>query len=138
MSLLSLMKRPANPVPMVQRGMSDQDLNVFQTILHEKSGIVLSDKKRALVESRVNQRLRALNMPSYGAYLDYLKKDPSGEELVQADRRHQHQCDQVLSRKGPLRAAGPADGEMDRRGPEAFSPSGRPPAPRGKSHTPWP
>ncbi len=83
MSLLSLMKQSANPVPMVQRGMSDQDLNVFQAILHEKSGIVLSDKKRALVESRVNQRLRALNMPSYGAYLDYLKKDPSGEELVQ-------------------------------------------------------
>lgn len=82
MSLLSCKKTRENPGLPLQQGMSDHDLNVFQNVLHEKSGIVLTDKKRALVESRVTQRLRALNMTSYGEYLDFLQKDATGEELV--------------------------------------------------------
>lgn len=66
-----------------QTGMSAADLAVFQKILHEKSGIVLSDSKRALVESRVTQRLRALGMNSFSSYLHYLSQDASGDELVQ-------------------------------------------------------
>jgi len=67
----------------VKTGMSPSDLATFQKILHEKSGIVLTDSKRALVESRVTQRLRALNMDSYGVYLQFLQEDQSGEEMVQ-------------------------------------------------------
>ncbi len=69
--------------PGITTGMSASDLAVFQKILHEKSGIVLTDSKRALVESRVTQRLRALKMDSYGVYLDFLRDDTSGEEMVQ-------------------------------------------------------
>lgn len=65
-----------------QRGMSNQELGVFQRILHEQSGIVLSANKRALVESRVMQRLRVLGMDGYGEYLDFLAADATGEELV--------------------------------------------------------
>lgn len=67
----------------IKSGMSSSDLATFQKILHEKTGIVLTDSKRALVESRVTQRLRALKMNSYGVYLKYLYEDQSGEEMVQ-------------------------------------------------------
>ncbi len=63
-------------------GMSPSDLAVFQRILYDKSGIVLKDNKRALVESRVTQRLRSLGMNSFSSYLDMLQHDASGEELV--------------------------------------------------------
>lgn len=62
--------------------MSDTDFAVFQKMLYEQSGIVLSDSKRALVESRVTQRLRVLKMGGYSAYLDFLGQDASGEELI--------------------------------------------------------
>ncbi len=70
-------------LPGASTGMSSSDLAIFQNILHEKTGIVLTDSKRALVESRVTQRLRALQMSSYGSYLQYLQEDKSGEEMVQ-------------------------------------------------------
>lgn len=82
MALLSRKKTKPQLPGMVARGMSARDLGVFQKILHEKSGIVLSDNKQALVESRVNQRLKLLGMESYSQYLDFLAKDSSGEELV--------------------------------------------------------
>ncbi len=63
--------------------MTSSDLLTFQNLLYEKSGIVLADSKRALVESRVTKRLRALNMQSFPEYLQYLNEDKSGEELVQ-------------------------------------------------------
>ncbi len=67
----------------ITAGMASSDLSAFQNLLYEKSGIVLTDSKRALVESRVTQRLRALNMDSYSQYLQYVNEDKSGEELVQ-------------------------------------------------------
>jgi len=57
-------------------------MRVFQEILYAQSGIVLKDSKRSLVESRVAQRLRALNMHSYSQYLDYLQSGTPGDELV--------------------------------------------------------
>lgn len=82
MSLLSR-KKDKNPAQVsVLRGMSAQDLAEFQQILYDKSGIVLSDNKRALVESRVNQRLRVIGMTDYRQYLEFLAQDQSGEELV--------------------------------------------------------
>lgn len=83
MSLLAKLGGKNAPGGLEQRGMSNQELGVFQRILYEQSGIVLSANKRALVESRVTQRLRVLGMDGYGAYLDFLSADPTGEELVQ-------------------------------------------------------
>jgi len=81
-SLLSKTKGKSPEARGPGQGMSARELAVFQRILHEKSGIVLADNKRALVESRVNQRLRALEMPGYGQYLEFLAGDRTGEELV--------------------------------------------------------
>ncbi len=82
MSLLSRNKKQPAPVTRPDIGMTPAELAVFQGLLYEKSGIVLKDNKRALVESRVNQRLRSLGMTSFSTYLDMLQKDTSGEELV--------------------------------------------------------
>lgn len=78
------LKKPKEDMALkaAQAGMSAADLAVFQKILHEQAGIVLSDAKRALVESRVTQRLRALQMDSFSTYLRHLASDQSGDELV--------------------------------------------------------
>lgn len=75
------MKKPQAKAPS-QRSMSPQDLAVFQQILYDQSGIVLSDNKKALVESRVNQRLGVVGMSDYHQYLEFLRRDKTGEELV--------------------------------------------------------
>jgi chemotaxis protein methyltransferase CheR len=81
-SLLSRMTGNTTAAPVVQKGMTARDLAVFQRMLYDQSGIVLTDNKRALVESRVNQRLRVLGMSGFDEYLDFLANDKSGEELV--------------------------------------------------------
>ena len=82
MSLLSRNKSVNPAETAVNQGMSNEDLAVFQRLLYDKSGIVLSDSKRALVESRVAQRLRVLGMNCFRQYLDYLGQDRTGEELI--------------------------------------------------------
>jgi chemotaxis protein methyltransferase CheR len=62
------------------------DVRTFQSIreiVYEKSGINLSDGKMALVSARVGKRMRALQLDGYQEYLRLVKRDPSGEELVQ-------------------------------------------------------
>lgn len=82
MPLLTGKKKTPDPAVVPRSGMTAQDFAVFQDILYRQSGIVLSNAKRALVESRVTQRLRALQMKSYHDYLQILANDRSGEELV--------------------------------------------------------
>lgn len=63
--------------------MTPAELAAYQKLLFDQTGIVLQDSKRALVEARVSQRLRALGMKSFGDYLELLRQDRSGAELVQ-------------------------------------------------------
>ncbi len=64
-------------------GMTPAELASYQKLLFDQTGIVLQDNKRALVEARVSLRLRALGMSSFGEYLELLRQDRTGEELVQ-------------------------------------------------------
>lgn len=54
----------------------------LRKIVYENSGISLSDRKITLVSSRINKRLRHLQLSSYQDYLDFLKADKAGVELV--------------------------------------------------------
>ncbi len=54
----------------------------LRKIVYENSGISLSDKKATLVSSRINKRLRFLRLTSYEDYLEFLKTDVTGDELV--------------------------------------------------------
>ncbi|MBN2724906.1 MAG: chemotaxis protein CheR [Deltaproteobacteria bacterium] len=54
----------------------------LREIAYSQAGIHLNDKKKALVSSRIAKRLRELQLSSPEDYLNFLKLDSSGEELV--------------------------------------------------------
>ncbi|WP_225318830.1 CheR family methyltransferase [Cellvibrio sp. KY-GH-1] len=58
---------------------ADSDFNRVRAAIYRKAGINLAESKRQLVYSRLARRLRALNLASFGEYLDYLESTP--EEL---------------------------------------------------------
>lgn len=63
--------------------MDKKTFNTFVSLIYEKSGITLNDKKEALVSSRVAKRMRQLGMSEHKQYLDYVLADKNGEEIVQ-------------------------------------------------------
>ncbi|MBU0742378.1 protein-glutamate O-methyltransferase CheR [bacterium] len=65
----------------VQR-LSDEQFETIRALMCDHVGIVLQGNRRALVESRVNKRLRTLGIAQYGEYLDFLRADESGGELA--------------------------------------------------------
>jgi chemotaxis protein methyltransferase CheR len=54
----------------------------FSRIVYEKCGIFLSDRKTALVSSRISKRIRKLNLSSPREYLEYLKSGTDNEEII--------------------------------------------------------
>ncbi len=51
-------------------------------IVYDKSGIVLKDDKATLVTARLGNRMRALGLPDFRAYLHHLESDKTGHELT--------------------------------------------------------
>lgn len=51
-------------------------------ILHDYTGIYLSDGKEALVRARLIKRLRAHGMGSFDEYLKLIENDPAGKEFL--------------------------------------------------------
>ncbi len=49
--------------------------------MYKTSWVDLNESKRELVKARLAKRLRALNLESYGDYVDLVSKDTSGAEL---------------------------------------------------------
>lgn len=52
------------------------DFDALRTIVHGVSGIFLSHAKKALLVSRLNKRLRALDLSTYADYREYLAAHP--------------------------------------------------------------
>lgn len=65
-----------------EQRMSDEHFEAVRSLMGGHVGIVLQGNRRALVESRVTQRLRRLGIEDYGEYLEFLRRDESGRELV--------------------------------------------------------
>ncbi len=61
--------------------LSDKDFNYISSVVYEYARINLTDKKRALIISRLSKRIRALKMSSFTEYTDYLKNNPGGSEF---------------------------------------------------------
>ncbi|MBL8699065.1 MAG: protein-glutamate O-methyltransferase [Alphaproteobacteria bacterium] len=59
--------------------LSDSDFNKISAFVRTRTGIVLSERKRDLVYSRLVRRLRALRLDSFAAYCDYLE-GPDGDQ----------------------------------------------------------
>ncbi len=62
--------------------MDKASFDYFREVAYTTAGIALSDGKQALVSSRLASRLRALGLPDERAYVNYLRGDESGAELV--------------------------------------------------------
>lgn len=62
--------------------MDDQTFIRFQSLIYEQSGIFLKEGKKALVEARIGNRLRALGLSDPKEYLKYVGADASGDEVV--------------------------------------------------------
>jgi len=56
----------------------DQDFKFLAKLLHDKTGIVLTGKKKEMMYGRLVRRLRALKLDSFAAYCRYLQ-GPSGD-----------------------------------------------------------
>lgn len=53
------------------------------TFIYQASGIVLNEKKESLVAARIGKRMRALGIDKPKTYLELVKSDNTGEEIVQ-------------------------------------------------------
>ena len=63
--------------------MSDEDYLLFAKMIYDLSGIDLGDNKKELVKARLAKRMRALGLRNFSDYFDHLKRDKSGEELIE-------------------------------------------------------
>jgi chemotaxis protein methyltransferase CheR len=66
----------------VDATLSARDMARISRLVYERSGITLHDGKRSLVVARLQKRLRALSLPSFGEYLALVERDGSGAEVV--------------------------------------------------------
>lgn len=54
----------------------------FAEIIYSRSGIVINDQKKALLQARLMKRLRKLGLTTFKEYLHYVTNDSAGDELV--------------------------------------------------------
>ncbi|MBU1335265.1 MAG: protein-glutamate O-methyltransferase CheR [Alphaproteobacteria bacterium] len=67
--------------------LSDREFSRIKNRVYQVAGISLSDAKRTLVLSRLSKIVRALGLPSFDAYVDYLERNGSasdGQDFVNA------------------------------------------------------
>lgn len=67
--------------------LSDREFSRIKNRVYQVAGISLSDAKRTLVISRLSKIVRALSLPSFDAYVDYLERNGSasdGQDFVNA------------------------------------------------------
>jgi len=60
---------------------SDREFGLFQKLIYDKAGISLSDAKRSLVVSRLNKRLRELELDTFEQYFNIVVSKNSEREL---------------------------------------------------------
>lgn len=61
----------------------DQEFRQLRDFIYEHSGIYIGDNRKYLLENRLANRIKALNLKSFGEYLYFLRYDPQRqEELV--------------------------------------------------------
>ena len=63
--------------------LSDREMSQIVRLVYDRSGITLHDGKKPLVVARLQKRLKALSLDSFGEYLKLVEQDRSGDELVQ-------------------------------------------------------
>jgi len=59
---------------------SNADFKRIKEFIYTHCGISINDKKKSMVEARLQKRLRRLNIDSFSAYCDYLFSDKGNDE----------------------------------------------------------
>ena len=59
---------------------TDEEFKKLRDFIYKQSGIYISDKRRYLLENRLSNRLKALNLKSFDEYYYLLKFDPGRRE----------------------------------------------------------
>jgi Methylase of chemotaxis methyl-accepting proteins len=59
-----------------------KEFRAISDLMYRLSGVNLTPGKEGLVESRLGSRLRALQLQSFGAYLDHVEQDRTQKELT--------------------------------------------------------
>lgn len=60
-----------------------QHYDEIRDLVYRKAGIALGESRQALVQARLSKRLRALGLEEFEEYVEYLRRDDSGEEIVE-------------------------------------------------------
>ena len=70
------------------KNLKQGDFRRFRDVIYDQTGISLDEGKRTLLQSRLQKRLRALDLASYSDYFEYLQdQDPNGNELQEMINR---------------------------------------------------
>jgi chemotaxis protein methyltransferase CheR len=59
-----------------------REFQEFRDLLYKASGITLGDGKESLVTSRLGKRMRALELPDFRSYLDFLGTREGEDEMI--------------------------------------------------------
>jgi chemotaxis protein methyltransferase CheR len=62
--------------------LSDPDFEKISRLVYDQCGIHLHEGKKELVKARLGKRMRSGSFTSFRDYLQYVVKDPTGQELV--------------------------------------------------------
>lgn len=59
------------------------EYELFRELIYQQSGINLGDQKMQLLRARLGKRMRVGSFKSFRAYYDYVRNDPTGDELCE-------------------------------------------------------
>lgn len=62
---------------------SDKEFKLLSGLVYERSGINLTDKKKALLRARLNKVVKELGLNSFKEYYGYLLSDNTGDSITQ-------------------------------------------------------
>ncbi len=66
----------------VYPALTPDDMTAIARLVYDRSGIRLTDLKTALVNARLQKRLRARGFSTFGAYVSHVRKDETGAEQL--------------------------------------------------------
>ncbi len=66
----------------MERGLSERLFQQYSELVYQQSGINLHDGKKALLQARLNKRLRATGISSYDTYYQFITSGDHPDELI--------------------------------------------------------
>ena len=71
-----------NPISFFEAKLSDADFARLSKFIYNQYGIKMPEAKHIMLQSRLQKRLRALQMPSFSEYVDYVFSPAGSSEIV--------------------------------------------------------